>query len=181
GPAAAVPVALVFCFDNLFHFTATPLLMAVSGRGEARGPALAGTVLRRILLHPFLLASAFGVTAAVLRIELPAPAERMVAVLAGAAAPCALFAMGVTLALRPLRRVPRAVGLIVALKLLVHPALCYVMLSLIGDLPPVWVQTAVLLAALPTAANVYVLAQQYSVWIERASACVLISTVLSVV
>jgi malonate transporter len=38
----------------------------------------------------------------------------------------------------------------------------------------------VLLAALPTATNVFVIAQQYGVWVERASASVLITTVLSV-
>jgi malonate transporter and related proteins len=42
------------------------------------------------------------------------------------------------------------------------------------------VQTAVLLAALPTATNVFVIGQQYGVWQERASATVLITTVISV-
>ena len=50
-----------------------------------------------------------------------------------------------------------------------------------GDFPPVWVFTAVLMAGLPTATNVFVLAQQYQVWTERASAAVLTSTTASVV
>ena len=37
-----------------------------------------------------------------------------------------------------------------------------------------------LLAALPTATNVFVIAQQYGVWIERASASILVTTVVSV-
>ena len=40
--------------------------------------------------------------------------------------------------------------------------------------------SAVLLASLPTATNVFVIAQQYGVWVERASASVLITTCLSV-
>ena len=36
-------------------------------------------------------------------------------------------------------------------------------------------------AALPTATNVFVIAQQYEVWVQRASASVLITTCLSVV
>ena len=43
-----------------------------------------------------------------------------------------------------------------------------------------WIQTAVLLAALPTATNVFVIGQQYDVWQERASATVLITTLFSV-
>jgi len=96
--------------------------------------------------------------------------------LAQAAAPCALFAMGVTLALRPLRRVPVALGYIVPIKLVVHPTLMYFGLSYFGNFDALWVFVAVLLAALPTATNVFVIAQQYDVWVERASASVLVTT-----
>ena len=37
-----------------------------------------------------------------------------------------------------------------------------------------------LLAGLPSATNVFVIAQQYGVWVQRASASILITTVLSV-
>ncbi|MGO4842754.1 AEC family transporter, partial [Rhizobiaceae sp. 2RAB30] len=91
----------------------------------------------------------------------PVPIERFLDYLSRAAAPCALFAMGVTLALRPLKRVPVELAPIAALKLVTHPLLCYVVLSWIGDYPPTWLFSAVLLAALPTATNVFVIAQQY--------------------
>ena len=70
---------------------------------------------------------------------------------------------------------------IALLKLVVHPLLCYVVLSWIGNFSPTWTFSAVLLAALPTATNVFVIAQQYAVWVQRASASVLITTCLSVV
>jgi malonate transporter len=54
------------------------------------------------------------------------------------------------------------------------------MLSAIGNFSEVWVFSAVLLAGLPTATNVFVIAQQYKVWVERASASILITTMLSV-
>jgi malonate transporter and related proteins len=56
-----------------------------------------------------------------------------------------------------------------------------VLLSLVGTFPPIWVYTAVMMAALPTATNVYVIGQQYGVWMERASASILLTTVISVV
>jgi len=56
----------------------------------------------------------------------------------------------------------------------------YFVLSYVGDFEPVWVFAAVLLASLPTATNVFVIAQQYGVWVERATACVLVTTVVSV-
>lgn len=180
GEEAAVPVALIFCFENIMHFAIAPTMMALAG-GERGGPArLALGVARKIALHPFIIATAIGVTAAALQLSPPAPVATLLDYLARAAAPCALFAMGVTLALRPLKRMPSEIGLIAALKLVVHPLLCYVMLSLVGNFDPVWVYSAVLLAALPTATNVFVIGQQYGVWVERASASILVTTVASV-
>jgi malonate transporter and related proteins len=180
GEKAAVPVAIIFCFENIMHFTVAPMLMAMAGSDKRPFGAVAMDVVRKVALHPFILATAAGVTAAALEIQPPQAVERLLDTLARAAAPCALFAMGVTLALRPLKRLPENMLLIAPMKLIVHPALCYTMLSWIGDFDPVWVFSAVLLAALPTATNVFVIAQQYGVWVERASACVLITTVASV-
>jgi len=180
GKEAAVPVALIFCFENTVHFAVAPMMMAISGEERHTLPQLVIGVVKRIVLHPFIVATAAGVAAAWAQVRPPVPVERLLDYLANAAAPCALFAMGVTLALRPLKRVPAEMAPIALLKLVVHPLLCYVVLSWIGDFSPVWTFSAVLLAALPTATNVFVIAQQYEVWVQRASASVLITTCLSV-
>ena len=181
GEQAAVPVALIFCFENIMHFAIAPMMMALSGSEKHPPLQVAAGVVRRIVLHPFIIATAAGVLAAALHFQAPLPLDRFLEYLTRAAAPCALFAMGVTLALRPIRRVPHELLPIALLKLVLHPALCYVMLSAIGDFSPVWVYTAVLLAALPTATNVFVIAQQYGVWVERASASIVLTTLFSVV
>lgn len=181
GPEAAVPVALIFCFENALHFCFAPAMMAAGGRQRRAPLAIALGVLWQIATHPFMLATAAGVLAAVFALVPPAPVERLLTYLAQAAAPCALFAMGVSLGSRPLRRVPAALGYIVPAKLVLHPAAMYLALEAAGPFDPVWVSTAVLLAALPTATNVYVIASQYGVWAERASAAILATTTLSVV
>ncbi|MBB4064816.1 AEC family transporter [Gellertiella hungarica] len=180
GERAAVPVALIVCFENAMHFIVAPAMMAFAG-GEKRSPGrLAFTILAKVALHPFILSCAAGFVVVALAVPVPAPAEQLVNTLAQAAAPCALFAMGVTLALRPLKRVPAEIYYIVPAKLLLHPAIVYLVLASVGGFDPVWIQSAVLLAALPTAANVFVIGQQYHTWQERASATILISTVVSV-
>jgi malonate transporter and related proteins len=181
GEAATVPVALIFCFENIMHFALAPLLMALNGNDERPARVVAADVVAKIALHPFILATAVGVAAAATGLKPPMAIGSMVEILARAAAPCALFAMGVTLAMRPLKRVPPELGYILPMKLIVHPALCYAMMMLFGNFDPVWVASAVLLAGLPTATNVFVIAQQYSVWVERASATILVSTTISVV
>jgi predicted permease len=180
GEEAAVPVALIFCFENIMHFAIAPMMMALAGADRSSPLQLAASVMRRIVLHPFIIATALGVLAAALHLQLPGPVDRFLQYLSQAAAPCALFAMGVTLALRPLNRVPVELGSIALLKLAAHPAICYIVLSWVGNFSQTWVFTAVLLAALPTATNVFVIAQQYGVWVQRASASILLTTVLSV-
>ena len=54
-------------------------------------------------------------------------------------------------------------------------------LSLLGPFPDGWLYTAVLMAALPPALNVFVLARQYDTWVEQASSSVLLGTLVSVV
>ncbi len=180
GERAAVPVALIFCFENMLHFIVAPALISLGGKGQRSARLVAQDVLLRIVLHPFIIATAIGFVAAAMHFQPPIPLGRLIDYLAQAAAPCALFAMGVTLALRPLKRIPAEIVYIVPAKLIVLPTLMYLSLSAAGNFDHVWIQTAVLLAALPTATNVFVIGQQYDVWQERASATVLITTLFSV-
>jgi predicted permease len=92
-----------------------------------------------------------------------------------------LFTLGVTVALRPLKTVPVELPALIGIKLVLHPLIVWLMLSWLGDFGWEWTMTAVLMAALPPALNVFVIANQYKVYVERASAIILIGTIASVV
>jgi hypothetical protein len=181
GPAAAVPTALVFCFDNILLFTLAPLMMAIGGTDNEPPLTTVITVLKRIFTHPFILATIAGVLAAAVEFQPPQPIETLLTFLSNAAAPCALFAMGVTVALQPMGRIPLELPVILAVKLVVHPLIVLLLLNWVGGFDPAWVATAVLMACLPPAANVFVIAQQYQVYIQRASSAILIGTIASTV
>lgn len=181
GPAAGVPAALIFCFDNAMHFTLAPLLMALDSDEEKSVLTLTRQILFKIFSHPFILATIVGIAGAVFEVQPPQPVDRLLGLLSSAAAPCALFAMGVTAALRPLKKVPPELSYIVLLKLIIHPLLVWGLLTMMGGMDPVWIYTAVLLAALPTATNVFVIAQQYGHWSERASSAIVVTTFISTV
>ena len=184
GPVAAVPTALIFTFDNVFMFTVIPLLMALNNSGE-NGSHNIGKILlgvgKKILIHPFIMATILGVIAAYFQVAPPEPIDRLIRMLSQAAAPCALFAIGVTMAQRPLQRMPVELPFLITTKLLIHPALMIVILTLVGGFSPEWFYTAILMASLPTAANVFVMAQEYGTYSERASATIFIATIISVV
>ncbi len=181
GPEAAAPVALIFCFDNSLHFTLAPLLMAFHGKSEVSIGRLLGEILAKIFTHPFILATIAAILVAISGFELPGALDSLIDILAAGAAPCALFAMGVTAALRPLKRVPLELAYILPIKQIVHPLLVFgLLLVLAPNTSPIWIHAAVLLATLPVATNVFVIAQQYGVWQERASSAVVISTFASI-
>ncbi|MDQ0327118.1 putative permease [Rhodopseudomonas julia] len=181
GPQAAAPAALIFSFDVTLVFTLAPLMMAMSGASHQPIGSILTSIPRKVLLHPFILATLAGVAAAFIGVGLPAPLERFLSLLGGSAAPCALFALGVTVGLRPLRRVPGELPVLIAIKLLVHPLIAYLLLTWIGGFDPIWIQTGVLMAALPPAATIYVIAAQYRIYVLEGSSGILLGTAASVV
>ncbi len=181
GATAAVPVALIFCFDNIILFTMVPFLMALARPRPMSVGAIAREVVRRVALHPLIMASAAGVLSAAVHFQPPIALDRLMQFLQNAAAPCALFTLGVTVALRPLKKMPWEVPFLVAVKLMLHPVLVFLLLSLFGPFELTWVYTAVLMAALPPALNVFVFARQYDSWVAQASGAVLVGTLVSVI
>jgi malonate transporter len=138
GAQAAAPVALVFCFETLLFFSLVPLLMAIA-RSAPSLTAAALEVIRKIVLHPLVIATALGVLSGAADFEPPVALDRLMQFLQSASAPCALFTLGVTVALRPFQRVLWEVPVLVLIKLVLHPALALVLL------------TALVMAALPPA------------------------------
>ena len=99
--------------------------------------------------------------------------------LGGTAGPCALFALGATLASRSVAGGAAEIGYMTALKLFVHPAALLLTTAVIFDVDPLWTSAALLGASLPIAANVFIVARQYDVYVTRASGAVLVSTAVS--
>jgi len=181
GAKAAAPTALIFCCDSIFLFTIVPLLMALTDREHPSFLHAIGIAARQIALNPLIMSAVLGALVAAFHIPLPTVLDRTLLFLQNAAAPTALFVLGVTVALRPFDRVPWEVPGVIAIKLLVHPLIVFGLMLLFGPFAQPWAATAVLMAALPPALNVFVIARQNNTWIEPASVAVLIGTFASVV
>lgn len=181
GAKAAAPTALIFCCDSIFLFTIVPLLMALTDREHKSFLHAVGIAARQIVLNPLIMSAVLGALVAAFHVPLPTALDRTLLFLQNAAAPTALFVLGVTVALRPFDRVPWEVPGVIAIKLLIHPLIVFGLMLLLGPFAQPWAATAVLMAALPPALNVFVMARQNNTWIEPASVAVLIGTFASVV
>lgn len=89
--------------------------------------------------------------------------------------------MGVVIAHRKAKISGPGVPLLILINLVIHPLCVYLFLKTLGPFDPVWEYTAILMACLPPALNVYVMATDYKVYIAEASSIVLLGTLLAVI
>src|SRR5690606_1951610 len=114
-----------------------------------------------------LLRSAAGLT-------LPQPVAAFTSLLGAAAGPCALFAIGLFMVGKSFTAGLPEVAWVTLLKLLVMPAIAFWLAFDLLEMPRVWALSAVIMAALPTGALMFVLAQRYQVYIQRSVAVILV-------
>ncbi len=180
GAAAALPMALIFSFDNALMVASVPLMMTLGGTMPVDPAVLAQKIVRQALLNPLVLATILGLVFALAGLRLPTAIDSVFSMLGGAAAPAALFAVGVSLTGRTIDKVPPELPVLIGIKLVAHPLIVYLLLSWVGDFNPVWVHAAVLMAALPPATGVIGFAREYKSYAEWASVGVLLGTIISI-
>ena len=180
GEAGVVPVSLIVAFHSTLLITATTILLELS-RGQRRGyGVIIATALTALLRNPVILALLAGFAWVATGLTLPTVADRFITLLSGAAAPCALAALGASLAAYRLGGDLRESAVVVGLKLLAMPAVVWLLCTWVFPIDPLWAAVAAIIAAQPVGANVFILAQQYDTYTARSASAVLISTILSV-
>ena len=181
GEAAGLQLMLIITFHAVTILPVITILIEV-GRGPGRGwQHLLGGTLRAVALNPIILALVCGIAYGMTGLPLPGAGERFLSLLGGAAAPCALFALGASLTSFEIRGDLKETLAIVVMKLLVHPAITAVLALWVFTLPPLAATVAIITAALPSGANVFIMARQYDIYLGRSASAVLISTAVSVV
>lgn len=135
----------------------------------------------RTLTQPLFLAAVIGLLLALSDWDLPSAINNVLQLLGSAAAPCALFALGASLAQRLLPEEHAEVTFLVSFKLLLHPLIAWLSMTVVFAVDPKWATVGLLSAALPTAATVFVFAEHYRAHVTTASSTILMSTVVSLV
>lgn len=136
--------------------------------------------MRAMFQNPLFIAPTLGITYSVLNLPLPQALENFCTILGGAAGPSALFALGLSLVGAPIRAGLAEVGSSTLLKLAIKPLIMWLLAIYVFELDPLWATVGVTMAALPSGAIVFVVASRYNVYVQRASAGIVISTLISV-
>ena len=180
GPEAALPAAMATVATNVMLFATGLTLLELFDRKHAshgKGIALAllGTA-RSPLIWPIALAIALVAA----NLTLPLPVMRFADLLAAAAGPGALFALGLFVSRQSMRAGMAAAWPGVAIKLALHPLIAAGVFYGLLAVDPLWAKVAVVGASLPLGATAFVLAQRYKLLEVETSCSAVLSTALSV-
>lgn len=150
--------------------------------GQTRGRRLLGR-LTQPLRNPLMIGSLVGLVLSVTQLRLPRFVEDPLTLIGGMAVPAMLIAYGISLRLgpRPGAGEPAVqVGTLVALKIVLQPGVAYLLGRFAVGLDGLDLLAVTVVAALPTAQNVFTHALRYRRAEILARDTIFISTVLSV-
>ena len=179
GEEAVGPIIFYLALDLIIFGTLIVMTIKISQEGRLTQESLVN-VIRGVIGNPMVLAISLGLIWGEFNLPIPGPVEECYILLSGAATPCALFVIGASLADKSAEKYMVAGGLSV-LKLVVHPLLMAFFALMVFKVDSFSAGIMIMAAAMPTAGNIYILAQHYGVAPKRVSATILISTAVSVI
>lgn len=177
GDQAAVPITAIITLDSALIFGMTVFTLEILAAGTGNPVR----VLRLMAKNPMILAISAGLLVNLSGLTVPSGIHTFTRFAGAAAAPTALFALGVLLARSQAEKVEPVALVVALLKLAAVPALLWVGLRGLGD-PGVgvWRDSTMLVAAGPCGAMPFVLALQYGVRPDAIAKAIVYSTTLSV-
>jgi malonate transporter and related proteins len=182
GREALAPTLVATIITVCILFAIAIVLIETGLQTEKRRRHLFIKVGSSLLRNPLLVAPVLGAIFPLAGLGVPAPAESFLKLLGGAASPCALIALGLFLAAKR-EATEQDIGsaaLLVSFKLVLQPAVTWVMATTVFGLSPLLTHVAVLLAALPTGTGPFMLAEFYRREADITSNVILASTAASV-
>ena len=177
GTQAILPLAVILSIDTIILLVCTALFVT-SDKDGALAQSLLHTV-KQLFQNPLILSALFGILWAYSGLPVPKVADSLLSLLSGAAAPSALFALGITLYGSNVTKAYGEISLVTFLKLIIHPLVMALLFIAWPGMDKVWVQTAILSASLPIAANVFAMSHYYGVYSEKTAGAIMLSTILA--
>jgi malonate transporter and related proteins len=157
------------------------ILIALDRHSDADGRIRLRRIVTLPVRNPVILGSALGVAASATGFRPPGAVQASLALLAAAAVPTALIALGASLQ-RDADGAEQSylqLSLVTALKLMAQPAIAWAVGAFALHLSRPDLLAVTVCAALPTAQNTFIFAKEYGVGEALASRAVLVTTTLS--
>ncbi|MFA9438221.1 AEC family transporter [Uliginosibacterium sp. sgz301328] len=179
GEDAVPSVALVLVFNSLILWTLVTVSVEWAKHGSLSVHGFAKTAFS-VITNPIVAAIVSGTLYGLTGLPLPALVASPLSMIASAAAPMALLALGMGLATYSVRQDWHLSVAICAIKLVVQPLVVWLLARALG-LPKMETQVVVLLASIAVGANVYLMARQFKALEGPVAASLVLSTALAAI
>jgi predicted permease len=180
GPEAMFPILLLLAFHSATLLPLTTIIIEVAQGEHISAMKQAKGIGIQVLKNPIIMGLLLGLCANLVGLVLPSAIDTTVELMASSAIPCALFAMGASLAGYPLMGdVAPAVSLS-AVKLVLHPILVWILAVPVFGLEGIWVPVAVTMAAMPTGVVAYLFSARHHAAQGVVARTVVLTTLASV-
>jgi malonate transporter len=177
APASIIATLFTACVLFLFAIAVIEIDLQKGASFWSTGAKVVSSLLR----SPLLIAPVAGLCIGLSGLKVPAPFESFTTLLGGAASPAALVCIGLFLAQeRVVSHDAVSIGILVALKLILQPAVTALLAFYVFSMPPLWSHSAVLLSALPIGSGPFTIAKLYGLEAGVTSGAILASHVFAV-
>ena len=181
GPESAPVSIIATLFTACVLFLFAIVVVEIDLQKEASFWSTGAKVVSSLLRSPLLIAPVAGLCIGLSGLKVPAPFESFTTLLGGAASPAALVCIGLFLAQeRVVSHDAVSIGILVALKLILQPAITALLAFYVFTMPPLWSHSAVILSALPIGSGPFTIAKLYGLEAGVTSGSILASHVFAV-
>lgn len=182
GERAAPTAAIVVSTHVAILWLAACIHLALASRERLTSPVeLARSVVVQFAKNPIVVAIVLGALWRSTGIGLHVTVDRTMQLLNQASVPCALFAVGFTLAGFKIAGETRSLAVSCALKNFALPVIAWLVCTQVFGLPPLPAAVITLFAAMPTGTATFLFASQNGLAVETTSASVALSTAVAMV
>ena len=179
GEAAIPSVALVIAFNAMILWSLVTISIEWARHGSLSLQGF-GKTLRGVLTNPLIASIIAGLLFGLTGWTLPGALDTPLSMVAQAASPMAMIALGMGLAEYGVREGWRVSVSISLVKLIIQPLVVYALACAL-HLPPMETRVVVLLASMSVGANVYLMSRQFGVLEGPVASSLVLSTALAAV
>lgn len=184
GEEAAEPMYGIIAFHAPVIMSVGMIVMAAAHQRSAPpgggGWRAVGQAMSKMLGNAIMIGVVLGLAVNITGLSLPGPLWDAIKLVAGAALPVALFALGASLTRYPVKQELGWAGVVAVCSLILHPGIAYVLGAWVFELEPHFLRAAVITAAMPAGLNAYIFAALWREGEGVAASSVVLGTALAV-
>ncbi|MFL7837497.1 MAG: AEC family transporter [Candidatus Promineifilaceae bacterium] len=179
GEEALLPLFMIISIHSALQFFLVTVIVEGETGGSRSAAQLTFDTIKRLARNPIIIGLALGLLVNILHVPVPSVLDETLSLIGRATLPCALLVLGGSLNDYKVAGHFAEAGTMIGLKMVLMPALVWILAFVVFHIDPLWGAVAVMAAGMPVGVNAYMVAQKYQMGIATISTALLVSTLLA--